>query len=62
MTPNKAIKTQVDYLRNPCPVLPQDVREAMLLGSEALKAIILARKGVSANIYLLLPGETEEGG
>lgn len=35
-------------------------KRAIKLGIEALKAVELCRKGVSANVYLLLPGETEE--
>jgi len=36
-----------------------DTLNAIQLGIEALKALDLCRRGVSAQVYLLLPGETK---
>jgi len=56
---NKAIEILTIFVPAPDWITDPDLQDAVKLGIEALKAVQLCRKGVSAQVYLLLPGETE---
>ena len=60
MRADKAIETTQVYLKEPCPVLPPDVRDAIQLGIEALKFLQANRLSAWPAKLGLLPGETEE--
>jgi hypothetical protein len=60
ITLNKAIEIQELNLKEAGPKMPRDIRDATILGVEALKKWKLLREGRLGPIDPLLPGEEPE--
>lgn len=56
----RAIEILTDLLRAQPTWPPDDRRDAVKLGREALEGILFARKGIYTQINELLPGETTD--